>query len=435
MVIRWLDLMGNTKWGDAVKFRSLQCCGLLVTLAVVLSGCSHTVKPPEGDFIPRVYSEAKGRSFWKDRVKYGYPVDYVKIKDHNLRIWEVAYQDVYWGSDDPENAETIVLIHGRCANMGYFSQLIQALALEGFRVIAADLPNYGKSIPGNLEQTVQRSMQNSREVIHLLLANYLKIKSFHLYGHSMGGQWAIGYALEYPQSVTSLILESPYGLEEYPSEFQTADGQLVRLFDPLLAEDQDEWKSVWNSLGHLDAEMSRTEAEIQASHYFKKFNADSGKLEDSSSGLFLTLNQDSAFFTEARVQSAIGNLAEYDRYITTCVRDIYTMGVETRKEDPDSLSKRLGLLRVPVLMMFGSKDPFLPNKALTGHSDLIGQVVRPVYLRLSAAGYPPTVVFYNESGHIPHVDAVDQLSADVVAFVTSGKVKSEAVNPAAALTH
>ncbi|OZG74388.1 hypothetical protein BTA51_05095 [Hahella sp. CCB-MM4] len=421
--------------GSGCRFKASGYCSIWVILIFLVTGCAHTVKQPEGDFVPRVYSEAKGSSFWRDRVKYAFPADYVKIKDHNSRIWEVAYQDVYWGNDDPEDADTIVLIHGRCANMGYFSQLIRALALEGFRVIAADLPNYGKSIPGNLEQTIQRSLQNSREVIHLLLANHLKIGNFHLYGHSLGGQWAVGYALDYPQSVASLILESPYGLEEYPSEFRTADGQAIKLFDPSLAEDLNQWKSVWNSLGHLEAEMSRTEAEIQALHYYKKFNPDSGELEDSSTGLFLTLNQDSAFFTESRVQSAVGNLAEYDRFITTCVRDIYTMGVETRKEDPESLTKRLSLLRVPVLMMFGSKDSFLPNAALTGHADLVGQVIRPVYLRLSAAGYPPTVVFYPESGHIPHVDAVDELSADVVSFVKRGKVESDTVNPAAALSH
>ncbi|WP_020410935.1 alpha/beta hydrolase [Hahella ganghwensis] len=421
-------------------FKSAKCrlssSGFLsLVILTLLSGCVGKTKGPEGEFIPKVYSEAKGDSFWRDRVEYAFDVEYVDIIDSNKRIWELAYHDVYWGSGDRDDAETVVLIHGRCANMGYFSQMIKALASEGLRVVAVDLPNYGKSLPGNIEQTVQRSLESSREIVHLMLSSHLEIEQFHLFGHSMGGQWAIGYALKYPKSVSSLLLESTYGLEEYPSEFWTSDGESLNLFDPALANDLDQWGAVWNSLGHLDAEMSRTEAEIQSSHYFKKFNPQTGELEESSVGLFKSLNQDSAFFTEARVQSAVGNLAEYDRFITTCVRDIYAMGVETRKEDPRSLTKRLALLRVPVVMMFGGLDPFLPNKALTGHSDLMGQVVRPAYIRLSAAGYPPIVVFYEESGHIPHVDAVGKLSEDVVSFIREGEVVSEPVDPGKAISH
>ena len=378
--------------------------------------------------MPRVLPVTTDKSFWRKSVEYAYRVHYADFMDAQGLTWNLAYQDVYWGKGRPSKAETVLLIHGRCANMGYFSQLTAALAAQGMRVIAVDLPNYGKSLPKNLDLPVERSLQSTREVVHQLM-QYLRVQQFHLYGHSLGGQWAIGYALQYPDHVAGLILESPYGLEEYPTEVFTATETPLKLFDPSLAASLPAWAEVWAPLGHLDAEMFRPEADIRARHYFKKLNTETGELEDSPIGLFLALNQDSAFFTQSLVQSATGNLEEYNRYITTCVRDIYAMGVETRLEDPASLTKRLSLLRMPILMLFGARDPFLPNTPLTGHRDLVNELIRPAYIRLTAAGAQPLVITYANAAHVPHIDQPDRLAKDVIRFVQEGQVISEPVNP------
>ncbi len=399
-----------------------------LALMLVLSGCSHKLKPPEGEHIPQVLAVKSTTSFWKKSVRYAYRPHLSTFKDAQGTMWELAYQDVYWGEGNASKADTILLVHGRCANMGYFSQLTAALAAQGMRVIAVDLPNYGKSLPGNLDRPLERSLQSTREVVHQLL-QYLQIQRFHLFGHSLGGQWAIGYALDYPASVTSLVLESPYGLEEYPTEVFTSSEAPVKLFDPSLAASQQAWAEVWNPLGHLETEMFRPEAEIRARHYFKKLNPETGALEESPIGLFLSMNQDSAFFTQAMVQSSVGNLTEYNRYITTCVRDIYAMGVETRLEDPASLTKRLALLRMPILMLFGAQDPFLPNTPLTGHQDLTNDLIRPAYIRLAAAGAQPLAVIYAKAAHVPHVDQPARVAKDLIRFVQDRKVESETLNP------
>jgi pimeloyl-ACP methyl ester carboxylesterase len=81
------------------------------------------------------------------------------------------------------------------------------------------LPNYGKSIPGNLDKPITRSIQETSEVIHDLIVNQLGIPKAIYGGHSLGGQFVLGYALTYPEAVEGLILVAPAGLEELPAEY------------------------------------------------------------------------------------------------------------------------------------------------------------------------------------------------------------------------
>ena len=65
--------------------------------------------------------------------------------------------------------------------------------------------------PGNLDKSPARTMQEMREVVHDLVVNQLGV---------MG-----------PETVQSLALEAPAGLEEYPRDITLALGKTVRLFD------------------------------------------------------------------------------------------------------------------------------------------------------------------------------------------------------------
>ncbi|MGY3534930.1 pimeloyl-ACP methyl ester carboxylesterase [Bradyrhizobium embrapense] len=96
-------------------------------------------------------------------------------------------------------------------------------------MIAPDLPHYGMSGPGNLDKSPARTMQDMREVVYDLVVNQLKVKQATYLGHSLGGQLILGYALTYPDSVRSLVLEAPAGLEEYPREVTIAPGKTAKL--------------------------------------------------------------------------------------------------------------------------------------------------------------------------------------------------------------
>jgi pimeloyl-ACP methyl ester carboxylesterase len=66
-------------------------------------------------------------------------------------------------------------------------------------------------------------MQHTREVIHDLVVNRLGIPKAVYGGHSLGGQWVLGYALTYPKAVERLILIAPAGLEELPAKYFPED--------------------------------------------------------------------------------------------------------------------------------------------------------------------------------------------------------------------
>ncbi|WP_351125566.1 alpha/beta hydrolase, partial [Shewanella sp. T24-MNA-CIBAN-0130] len=70
--------------------------------------------------------------------------------------------------------------------------------------------------------------------------NKLSLDKASFLGHSMGGQWVIGYALEYPEQVNKIVLESPGGLEEFPTSVAGL---------PFFGDEQktsyESWEGIW----------------------------------------------------------------------------------------------------------------------------------------------------------------------------------------------
>ena len=141
---------------------------------------------------------------------------------------------------------------------------------SGLRVIVPDLPHYGVSGPGNLDKSPARTMQDMRDIVHELVVNQLGAKKAAYLGHSLGGQLVMGYALSWPEAVSSIALEAPAGLEEYPREVTIAPGKKLNLFDASFARDFDKWKQTWDQTGILASEIGRSEQNVRDFFYFKK---------------------------------------------------------------------------------------------------------------------------------------------------------------------
>ena len=101
----------------------------------------------------------------------------------------------------PENAPTIVFVHGFGANkdawakvMGFFS--------KDFRVISPDLPAFGDN---KFNKELEYSYANIARYLDEFLSA-LKLSSFHIIGVSMGGGVSGIYAALYPQKILSLTL-------------------------------------------------------------------------------------------------------------------------------------------------------------------------------------------------------------------------------------
>ncbi len=413
-------------------FHRIWQLGLALLTAAVLAACqtAPVAQNPVTDMrTPMVQPGGSTESFWRERVVYPFDVQYATVEDDRGMAYEIAYMDEYRG-DDPENARVLVLVHGKGSNAGSFSLLMRDALEAGLRVISFDIPHYGKSIPGNLDPaTYDRTLQDTREAVQRLLVDELGVTSATHMGHSMGGQWSLGYALTWPEQVDKLILVAPSGLEEYPRALQLPGGELPWM-DPAYKRDFDTWKQVWEPLGRLDQERAMTEQAVRDFYYFQQTDPETGEVSRADVGFFLNDSIDAQFLTETRVGMIDGHPEEYEAWVIAFVRDIYTMGIELNREDPDSLVKRLGELEMPVAILFGEEDPLIPTTAVTGNQDVRWDLVRPAWEKLSERGASPAVKFYDGAAHFPHVDVPDAFNADIIRFTESGRLNRPTEDPA-----
>ena len=375
----------------------------MVTLAIIFSCFFLSCAAQK----PYVQKGDPAKSFFRDQVNYPFSVKYANAKADDGSIWEIGYMDV--APMFKANPKVLVLIHGRACSGAYFGHAIEMARKNGIRVIVPDLPNYGKSLPGNTDMPLVRSMQNTREVIHDLIVNRLGIPKAVYGGHSLGGQWALGYALTYPEAVERLILIAPAGLEELPAKY----------FPPEYAHTTN--RKDFNRFPYY-ASKSRldhsTKAKLIEDFYFYRLKVNGNLIPF---GFFKKETPDTLFATDIRVRMITGNPVEFKRYSMTSLRDVYNLGVEIQKEDPSSLYKRYNRIRSPILLIFGADEPFYPKK-ISGLKDLKKDMIKPFYQSMTSAGCPVAVKLYPDSGHFPHNDQPDLFGDDIVRFVSTGEV-------------
>lgn len=360
------------------------------------------------------------KSFWKDYVTYPYPVKFANAKDKSGNSWQIGYMDEYAGTD--KDPKVLVIIHGKGAFAGHYGNVMQYALRSGLRVIAPDLPHYGMSGPGNLDKSPARTMQDMREVIYDLVVNQLGVKKAYYLGHSLGGQFVMGYALTWPDAVQGLALEAPSGLEEYPRDITIAKDKKTRLFDQAFDHDFDKWKATWGPTGILDAEVKRSEQSVRDFFYFKKRDPETNVVSAAKSGYFFSDSEYARFHTEQRVGLIKGNPRELEQWCNVFIYDIYTIGAELQQDDPKNLYKRLTQIKAPIFLSFGDKEPFIPTPAFNGLTDLGRDAITPFMSRMTNAGNRPILKIYPETGHFIHTDNPVEFPADVVDFVTRGTV-------------
>ena len=118
----------------------------------------------------------------------------------------------------------LLLIHGGGSDHSGFAWKLAIPALaERFRVIALDLPGYGKSDLPQLLGGADPGAPNAHTHENILAYHSEFVKGFldalgiakiHLLGFSMGGGISIRFALKHPQYIDKLILLNAYGLGE-----------------------------------------------------------------------------------------------------------------------------------------------------------------------------------------------------------------------------
>ena len=237
-----------------------------------------------------------------DELNYKYPVKKVYLPENEFTI---AY------TDEGKGDNTIILIHGLGSYLRAWEKNIGELSKNN-RVIAIDLPGYGKSSkePHTGMMTFYAGIVNE-------LVKELKLNKVVIGGHSMGGQIGMTTYLQYPQIVKGLVLAAPAGFERFTKgqkqwfrDVMTVDG--VRLTTP---------EAIQNNL---------------ASNFFRQ-------------------PKDADFMVSERME-----MRSADDFIPYCYAVVQSVHGMVDNPVIDYLQD----IKVPTLIFFGENDNLIPNRYL-----------------------------------------------------------------------
>jgi pimeloyl-ACP methyl ester carboxylesterase len=143
-------------------------------------------------------------------VPYPHPVSYFSftLEGQDVRM---AYMDV--PPPATPNGRSVVLLHG----MNFFGEAwtdtIEILGKEGYRVIVPDQIGFGRSSKPILHYSISTHAANTRRLL-----DHLGIKTTDIVTHSMGGMVASRFASSYPDTVGSLAMINQIGLTDARSQ-------------------------------------------------------------------------------------------------------------------------------------------------------------------------------------------------------------------------
>jgi len=109
----------------------------------------------------------------------------------------------------PADAPTLVLVHGNVSSARFFAPSMRVLA-KRCRCLAPDLRGFGLS--ETIAVDAHRGVRDFADDLHALLTEGALVphgRQVHLLGWSLGGAVVLQYAIDHPEAVASIVLESP----------------------------------------------------------------------------------------------------------------------------------------------------------------------------------------------------------------------------------
>ena len=121
-----------------------------------------------------------------------------------IEFEELVFNVLLPESENPHNKIPIVFLHGYTGNANDWQFVIKNLP-ERFFPIAIDLIGHGKS---SSPDEVKKYTAGAQIIYLEKILNELEINSFILVGYSMGGRFALTYAMKHQAKIIALVLES-----------------------------------------------------------------------------------------------------------------------------------------------------------------------------------------------------------------------------------
>ena len=316
------------------KLRNLQIATIIMVIAFSIGACTPY------KHLPKMHTMSE--------LKYDHKVHYAELSNH-LRL---AYVDEGKGN------ETIIMIHGLGSYLPAWKKNIDVLS-QHYRVIAIDLPGYGKSS----KHPHSGLMTYYADVVAELI-EHLDLKAVNLAGHSMGGQISMVLTLAKPELVKRLILVDPAGFEYFHP------GQKTWFKDVMFPN---------------MVRLTTVEA-----------------IENNLASNFYRLPKDAHFMIEDRI--AMRDADDFDAYCLAVSRSVAGMVDEPVVE-------KLDQIKVPTLIFFGEEDMLIPNRYL--NPGFTEKIARNGASKIANS----KLVMVPKSGHFMMFEKSEVFNKEVVDFI------------------
>ena len=139
-------------------------------------------------------------------VPYPHPVAYLSLTLEGQDV-RMAYMDV--APTGTPNGRSVILLHGMNFFAETWTDAIDILRKEGYRVVAIDQIGYGRSSKPIVHYTISTHAMNTKRLL-----DHLGIARTDIVTHSMGGMVGSRFAALYPDAVGNLAMINQIGLAD-----------------------------------------------------------------------------------------------------------------------------------------------------------------------------------------------------------------------------
>jgi pimeloyl-ACP methyl ester carboxylesterase len=279
------------------------------------------------------------------------PMDTLKTKyaDSESKIIQIDDMNIHY--KDEGQGPVLILLHGVCASLHTWDGWVERLKGH-YRIIRLDIPGFGLTGPA-----LDKSLYQIDAAVNLFekLVNEMKLDKFYLAGNSLGGYIAWNYTLKNPDKVEKLILIDSVGFpQDLPGIISFASNPVIRPFAKHIMP-----RFIFNTaVNQVYGDKSKVTKELK-DRYFEL------AMRDGNKGATVDV------FTEFR-----------------------------RMCKNESLSEGMKDLKPPTLVMWGTKDTWIPFKYFENWKR---ELPKAKFIQYEGAGHTPMEEIPDETARDAHL--------------------------------